>query len=341
MWLAGAEYVPLYEAKMFHHFDHRWATYEGRDSRLLDSAEKSQSACSVFGRYWVEQQHVSQETRDLPDVGGYLAVRRFGRSTDERTIIAAITPPVAFSDGATIVAQRARKPGEGDALLCAYLSSLVLDYVARQKVGAVMINQFILAQLPVLAPTAFDAPCPWSRGVGTVGEWLLKRVLELTYTSWDLEAFAGRCGWSGPPFQWNEDRRFVLRCEVEAAFFHLVLSGSQVSGWQHADGEGADQVNRLRAQVRTPRDAVVHILESFPILRQREEARHGGFRTRTLVLDIYDEMSGAIRDGRVLSSRVSPPPGPPESPLSSGRDGRPSSVGWPSHVHWPQRPEGE
>jgi hypothetical protein len=31
----GERYLPLYEAKMLHHFDHRWATYEpgGRDTR--------------------------------------------------------------------------------------------------------------------------------------------------------------------------------------------------------------------------------------------------------------------------------------------------------------------
>ena len=37
---AAERYVPLYEAKMIHQFDHRWATYDGEDSRDVTEAEK-------------------------------------------------------------------------------------------------------------------------------------------------------------------------------------------------------------------------------------------------------------------------------------------------------------
>ena len=36
------------------------------------------------------------------------------------------------------------------------------------------------------------------------------------------------CGWSGPPFRWDEERRFLLRCELDAAFFHLYLGPAHV-----------------------------------------------------------------------------------------------------------------
>ena len=36
----SARYLPLYEAKMIHQFDHRWATYDGADSRDVTLAEK-------------------------------------------------------------------------------------------------------------------------------------------------------------------------------------------------------------------------------------------------------------------------------------------------------------
>ena len=49
---------------------------------------------------------------------------------------------------------------------------------------------------------------------------IVPRVLELTYTAWDLEGFARDCGYDGPPFRWDEERRFMLRCELDAAFFH-------------------------------------------------------------------------------------------------------------------------
>src|SRR6266446_891538 len=44
-------YLPLYEAKMFHHFDHRWATYDGLDTRDLTSTEKGNPEAFALPRY--------------------------------------------------------------------------------------------------------------------------------------------------------------------------------------------------------------------------------------------------------------------------------------------------
>lgn len=33
--------------------------------------------------------------------------------------------------------------------------------------------------------------------------------------------FASDCGYEGPPFRWDPERRFLLRAELDAAFFHL------------------------------------------------------------------------------------------------------------------------
>ena len=54
-------------------------------------------------------------------------------------------------------------------------------------------------------------------------DWLLSRVLELTYTSRDLASLGHDCGYDGPPFPWDAERRFEIRCELDAAFFHLYL----------------------------------------------------------------------------------------------------------------------
>lgn len=39
----------------------------------------------------------------------------------------------------------------------------------------------------------------------------------------DVDAFAQDWVWYGPAFRWDEDRRFLLRCEPDANFFHVVL----------------------------------------------------------------------------------------------------------------------
>ena len=46
-------YVPLYEAKMVHQYDHRWATYDGTDSRDTTPAEHADPAFEPTPRYWL------------------------------------------------------------------------------------------------------------------------------------------------------------------------------------------------------------------------------------------------------------------------------------------------
>lgn len=56
---AGDDLVPLYEAKMFHQFDHRWATYTAEgDTRDLTDEEKSNPHFLPQTRYWVNRTEV-------------------------------------------------------------------------------------------------------------------------------------------------------------------------------------------------------------------------------------------------------------------------------------------
>jgi N-6 DNA Methylase len=53
--------LPLYEAKMLHQFDHRWATYEGLDVRDALLPEKQDPDFAVTPRYWVDRQEVDNK----------------------------------------------------------------------------------------------------------------------------------------------------------------------------------------------------------------------------------------------------------------------------------------
>jgi len=54
-------YLPLYEAKLIHQFDHRWATYlNDDDTRDLTSREKNNPDRLVMPRYWVGERNVEQ-----------------------------------------------------------------------------------------------------------------------------------------------------------------------------------------------------------------------------------------------------------------------------------------
>ncbi len=60
--------LPLYEAKLIHLFDHRWASY-GADgeSHDLSLAEKQNPAVTITPRYWVDQREVWMKVARLPE----------------------------------------------------------------------------------------------------------------------------------------------------------------------------------------------------------------------------------------------------------------------------------
>jgi len=205
-------------------------------------------------------------------------------------------------------------------LLVGLLSTFVLDYFSRLKVSGNHLTQGILATLPV--PGREDVRGFASSALGDPS-WFEKRTLELVNTAYDLEAFAEECGWLGPPFRWDDERRFLLRCEMDAAFFHLYLPAEADGDWWIAEGETAQDLARLKASLPTPRDAVGFIMDSFPIVRRKDEDKYDGdFRTRRVILEIYDAMQESIRAGQTYFTRLDPPPADPRCchpPLEQAR----------------------
>jgi hypothetical protein len=112
-------------------------------------------------------------------------------------------------------------------------------------------------------------------------------VLELAYTANDLKALADDCGYDGEPYRWDEERRFQLRCELDAAYLHLYLGSGE---WQAATGEPAADYLQLKEAFPTPRHAAEYIMDTFPLVRQADEERYGRFRTKERVLELYDQL---------------------------------------------------
>ncbi|HFE65991.1 MAG TPA: hypothetical protein ENJ93_01905, partial [Chloroflexi bacterium] len=87
-------HLPLYEAKMLHQFDHRWATYDGLKTRDATPAEKNDPAFLVQPRYWVRDVGVDGRLDDRQ--GWLLGFRDITNTTNERTAIFSILPRVGF-----------------------------------------------------------------------------------------------------------------------------------------------------------------------------------------------------------------------------------------------------
>jgi hypothetical protein len=159
----------------------------------------------------------------------------------------------------------------------------------------------------VLTPAQLSAPQPFLPA--SVADFLQPRVLELTYTAWDLQPFARDCGYDGPPFRWDEERRFALRCELDALFMHLYLPSTADGSWQRHPNEGDAEHAALTGAFATPRLAVAHVMDSFPIVRRHDEQQHGSYRTKERILAIYDAMQGAMQAGTAYESPLQPAAG--------------------------------
>ena len=269
--------LPLYEAKMIHHFDHRWASYDSDGISGLSVLAKEDPNCVAIPRYWVLADAVGERlARDYPWL---LSFRRIARATDVRTMISAMIPRVGLGDPLPVMLTAT--PSSRTILLDASLSSFILDYGVRQKIGGTHLDFFYVEQFPVLPPDFYDQAAPWAVE-STLAQWFESRVIELTFTSWDMEPFARDLGDNGPPFRWDEERRFSMRAEVDAAFFHLY---------------GIE------------RDDVDYVMETFPIVKRKDEQLYGTFRTKELILEVYEAMAEAVRTAAPYQTIVDPPPG--------------------------------
>jgi hypothetical protein len=277
--------LPLIEAKMVHHFNHRYGTYEGQTEAQgnqgklpeFDDAAHADPKRLTFSKYWVPEGEIASRLDERWQRGWLLGWRDICRSTDQRTVIASLIPRVAV--GHTTPLLFASVEPRATACLYANLCSFALDYAARQKVGGTHLTYGYLKQLPVLAPSVYAADAVWGRGT-TVRDWLLPRVVELTYTAWDLQPFARDVGDEGPPYLWDPERRSVLRAELDAAFFHLY---------------------------GVSRDEADYILDTFPVVKKNDEKGHGEFRTKRVVLERYDALAAAAASGKPYVSPLGPP----------------------------------
>lgn len=377
----GRRYVPLYEAKMIHHYDHRWATYEGEDeeqgTRDVTLEEKQDPNFEPTPRYWVPEDEVDMRASRVPtrlksafkkddsegclkvlaewvlgstpglnsqspvaslrDIQAHLASvlgpqatsstvigrslqnwlsasaprgiemqrytplnqedlvfikdyggrwlelagalidkkkprwlmgwRRFGPVTNERSWITGIMPYGGVGDSYFLFSSVGHTNLESACFLgCG--TSLIADYVARQKVGGVNHSFFFVSQYSMMTPDIFTK---------SDTDFVVKRILELTYTSNAMRPWAEDLGHTGAPFAFDPDRRTQLKAELDAFFAKKYgLSRDELRYvLDPHDVKGSDYPS-----------------ETFRGLRNKEINQFGEYRTQRLVLEAFDRMTG-------------------------------------------------
>jgi hypothetical protein len=263
--------IPLYVGKMFNQFDHRAANVDVNDdslhhatlSDLATLEQKRNAEFFVEPQYWIDSSDVADQK------SWHLAFRSIARSTDIRTMIAALLPTAGFGNSAPLIEVDS---AETASMLVANLNSFVFDYVSRSKVQTSNVNWYIVEQLPVIPPADYDRKF----GTMTAREIVAREVLHLTYTAHDMAAFARDMGYDGEPFIWNDADRRQRRARLDALYFHLY-------------GIGKDDAD--------------YILSTFPIVcRHDEDESKGRYVTRDLILAQMDALAAGDVDA-VISLR--------------------------------------
>jgi hypothetical protein len=296
--------LPLYEAKMVDFYNHRasdvvkseTASKRQNQPRYVGQSELRDASRFAIPLSWVPENDVRVEDSGTAEIPAYepgvaarlesvswtndwlIGWKDVTSSTNERTVITCVIPKVGVGNSLPVSLIRPDMVSLAAGYI-ACLGAFVLDFAARFKVGGLHLNFFISNQLPVASPDQVKPFMPF----------ILERVRELSYTADDMRSFAGDMGLKGDPYKWDEDRRFVMRAELDALFFHLY-------GIDHDD--------------------VDYIMETFPIVKRKDIAKFGSFRTKELILEIYDQMAAAgisadnpPVDGENFVSLLTPPPG--------------------------------
>ena len=189
-------------------------------------------------------------------------------------MIASLVPKAGFGDSVFLLMPESDLSADDASFVVGNLNSLPFDFVTRQKLHGTNLSWYLLEQLPVIAPEGYDRRF----GGVTARELVRDHVLRLTYTAHDMEPFARDLGYLGPPFKWDEEERRHLRARLDALYFHLYGLSREDTGY---------------------------VLDTFPIVRRKDEAEFGSYRTRELVLAYMSALAaGDTEDGGGGVARV-------------------------------------
>ena len=333
----GTTYSAVYEARQIWFYNHRYASYEGvskaeafEGKALAPSdTQMRQPDYTVAQRYWVPTTFF----RELLNKYDYkrrwlLGYRDVTSSVVERTCVPSVLPFLPATVSLPTLGFAASASAH---LLLGNMSSVPFDFVVRNKVGGNHLSFGILKQLPVIAPDAYPDSARAS---------ITTRVVELVYSSWDVKPFAddvwkeaddslreditrqweenrtatGGHKWDPPewaeidgdgiklpPFKWDDDRRALLRAELDAYYAKLYgLNRKQLRYILDPHGLSKKELEDILDPWEDPTCSGPHLLpaepaldfpgETFRVLKNKEEKQFGEYRTRRLVLEAWERL---------------------------------------------------
>lgn len=286
----NARMLPIIEGKMVTFYDHRAAHIRlnpdapSRQQQTEDTTDQEKEAPEFFpdAYLWAPADESFKRFHGAAGQKWAIAFKRVTSATNWRTMVACIVPDsLAISYTLYVLGVGEKFRSEQHCLL-AMLNSFAYDYFVRQKTMQPSLPIGPVYETVIPPPETFSAPPPWSSTC--LSRWIADRVGELVCVSTDLVDFASMTLGRGMVFQWNSSRREFLQAELDAAAFH---------------------------HFGMSRQDVEHVLSTFPKVRDYDERAHGEFRTKRMILEIYDAMTEAAHTGKEYQTRLVPQPADP------------------------------
>jgi hypothetical protein len=266
-------FVPLYEAKMIQMYDHRAASVIVDESNWMRQGQTDATSLVqhqnpeffVEPRWWGPCEAIQQAFRQtMPPA--LVAFKKVTSPTNQRTMIAAFIPSVGVVDSTHLIAFDPSTGARMQCCLLANLNAFVLDYIARQKIGNVNLNFYLVEQFPMLPPDRYARPSPWE-AKRTLEKWISERVLKLTCVSNDMKPLAEAARFKPLVYRWDPTERAQLRAELDAAFFLLY---------------------------EIDRPDVEYILSTFSGVEKEAQSLLSGGSTREQILACYDRFRASL-----------------------------------------------
>ena len=271
-WRRGEEIMlPLYQARMIHHFDHRYNSVQLNPDNVhnpytslrVTDDQRSDPRFYPNHQYHVEDDFVRQKFPDSPAYA--IGFRDNTNATNERTMISTIVPWAGYSNKLPLLVCAGEDALDAftdvSPLWAANFCSFAFDFVTRRKIQGTDMNLYILEQLPVITRDDYNRRF----GDRTAADLVRNHVLQLCYTAYDLQPFALAQGYEGEPYGWDVGERRHLRARLDALYFLLY---------------GLD------------RDDAAYVMDSFPITRRNDEREHNGvYLTKELILGYMNALA--------------------------------------------------
>ena len=264
-WRRGPEeMLPLFQARMVHHFNHRFNSVEVNEGNVSNPYVNLGTSAEQYAnprfyatpQYWISADFVRPKFPEAPPFA--IGFRLITSATNERTLISSVVPWAGYGNSLPILVCNSDDAAEVFTdcapLWAANFSSFAMDFVAKRKLQGTNMNWYILQQLPVITRAAYDRQF----GDRTAAALVRDHTLRLCYTAYDLQPFAQAQGYEGEPFPWDAEQRRHLRARLDALYF--ILYGIS-------------------------REDAAYVLDSFPITRRNDEQEHNGrYLTKELIL---------------------------------------------------------